>query len=380
MPQFGQSDRMAGKINKMTNGKLESSLHLFEVRASKVVKSKSIRLWVLSLLLTVSCMPLSSPSLTPTPATMNLSGVTPLVPSVKPGFTSLVWSPDSTRLAVTYMDLSSTDFDIPLEESRIQIQVLTIESQEITTLHVSNPGMRTVLAWLPDNQIAFYANHDLKEGTWTMPVNERERKRMNVEGVQAFFSPDGRRVAYLDTHLDTYPNRLSIWVQDLESGEQTEYFAYTERYLGEGELAWSPDGSQILFTFGTSKSFGDPPITYDQVIQNFDIWSVDVNSWHVEQLTDDGFHHSIAWSPDQKLIVYSHHENNNQFSEDALYLMQSDGTCPIQIIKPGSYDFESISWSPNGRWIAFIWGWRIYLLDTVEILGKDLAKYYSACP
>ncbi len=314
-------------------------------------------------------LPFASP-----PDTLNVAGVTQLAPSVEPAFISLVWSPDSTRLAVTYAEPSSADYPVPLEDSTMQIQILTIGSQGIKTIDESNPGIRDVLAWLPDDKIAFYANNDLKEGTWLIPADGSGAKEMIVEGLRGFLSANGRQVAYWELDWDSQPDRLSMYVRDLESGEQREVFQYKENYVSEGDLAWSPDGSRILFTFGAS------PIAYDQVFQSTDIYSLDVASKDVKRLTNDGFYHSIAWSPDQKLIIYAHREKNGKYNQDALYLMKSDGSCPVQIIEPGDYDFISISWSPNGRWIAFIWAGGVYLLDTVEMLGKDLVKYYSACP
>lgn len=347
---------------------------------NKMLRTKSIWLLTLSLLLILGCMPSFPLTVTPTPVVLNINGVTQLASSVAPGFTSLVWSPDSTRLAVTYVESLPTDDADPVDGRKIQVQILTIDNQEITNIDEAGSGVQGVLAWLPDDRIAYYVDQDLQEGTWVIPANGNGTKEIIVPGIQAFFSMDGKQIAYWNTDLQMQPNRLSVWVQNFESGEKLEYFRYEEQYLIPGELKWSPDGSQILFTFGTTFTFSDQPLTYDQAFKNFDLWNVDIHSWYFERITKDGFHYSVTWSPDQKLIAYSYQVKSDQYDGNALYLNKSDSSCPVQILPPGDYGLKSLNWSPNGRWIAFIWDQRIYLLDTVEILGKDLVKYYSACP
>jgi hypothetical protein len=95
-----------------------------------MTKTKSIWLLVLFLLLILSCIPSFPLPFAPASPRLNVTGVTQLAQSVEPAFTSLAWSPDSTRLAATHVEPSSADYPVPLEDNRMQIQILTIDDQE----------------------------------------------------------------------------------------------------------------------------------------------------------------------------------------------------------------------------------------------------------
>jgi hypothetical protein len=61
------------------------------------------------------------------------------------------------------------------------------------------------------------------------------------------FSPDGKRIAFFD-HPTKYDDRGLVAVVDL-AGKKT---VLSEGYWGEEGLAWSPDGSEVMFSAGTA--------------------------------------------------------------------------------------------------------------------------------
>jgi Tol biopolymer transport system component len=337
-----------------------------------MIKTRSAWLVISSLLLTLGCItPIFGPFAQP--PSLHAPGITQLKPSTEAHFTSLAWSPDSTRLAVTYAEPSSASAPMPPEESIYQIQILDIDSGETKMIDESNPGLRSAVAWLPNDRIAFYANNDLEDGTWRMPADGLGTKEMVIKDVVVSWSTDGKMIAYWRLNQEAQPNMVSLYVQDLESGKTREVFQYKEKYITRVDLEWSPGGNHILFTFGASSS--DP-------VQSIDIYNLDLPSEKATKLTNAGFYRSITWSPDEKLVAYSYEEKNILPYQESLYAMKSDGSCRIRLTETADEygEFEWLSWSPNGRWIAFIWNNGIYLLDTEKVPNIDLLKNGSACP
>src|SRR5215218_5276909 len=61
-------------------------------------------------------------------------------------------------------------------------------------------------------------------------------------GGASSFSPDGTRLAVINNRSGQY----NIWLQPIDGGEQTQLTFYTDNAVRD--LAWSPDGKQILYT------------------------------------------------------------------------------------------------------------------------------------
>lgn len=339
-----------------------------------MIRQRPIWWLVATLLLMISCVSSFEPS-TPTPENLNLPGVVQIEPPKGLLVTGLVWSPDSSRLAVSYYRISMGDLSLP---TLFQIQILDIpngkmklieESEQLSELQMSN-----VSAWLSDDRIAFYARDNAREGTWLISEEDSGSKLLLTEGVAAFLSPNGEQIAFWEPKQGSQLNSESIYIRSLANGAQEQVFNIEEKYTTEGILEWSPDEDRILFTFGDSR------VSTDDMFKNIDIYIVDLTSKESIKLTNEGVHGSASWSPDGKLIAYTYQKETGDQLQDGLYVMRSDGSCPVQLFKSGDHDVYGVSWSPNGRWIAFAWNEGVYLLDTEKMQAIELLKNGMVCP
>jgi DNA-binding winged helix-turn-helix (wHTH) protein len=113
----------------------------------------------------------------------------------------------------------------------------------------------------------------------------------------------------------------------------------------------SPDGSQVAFSWNGST--GD----------NYDIYVKLVGPGRALRLTtDSAFEDSPAWSPDGRFIVFQRF--NSEVNSDVFVIPALGGaerkvatmTTGVARLKSSSYHFKfppSLTWTPDGRWIAF---------------------------
>ncbi len=349
-----------------------------------MIKNGSVTISIAILLFTIGCIPLSPSFLveaTPTPATLNIPGVVQIQPPRPLFVDGLVWSPDSTRLALSYSRVgveSSSLFQIYVLDIHSGQTSLLEESKEVSTLEMSR-----IVAWLPDGNIVFYAKRNGREGTWSM--TEEGKAMLLSENAVSYFSPNGERIAFWKSEQGQNTSSITLYVRNLNDGIEEKVFHFDDKFVTAGPLEWSPDENHILFTFGFSEASME-----DMLNKGLYLYSIDPRSKEVQNLTTVGqgsaawwppekMSSYMSWSRDEKLITYAYWKVQG-FSQNGLYVMQSDGICPMKLFGSGDKDIEGVSWSPDGRSIAFGWNHGVYLLDTAEVLGKDFSKYYSTCP
>lgn len=206
----------------------------------------------------------------------------------------------------------------------------------------------------------------------------------------AVISPDGRRVAYVQTRLDEEADdyRSSIWVVDADGGEAVQFTNGPKR---DSSPRWSADGRWLAFL---SNRDGDKN----------QVWVMPTGGGEARQLTKlrNGAG-SIAWSPDSRRIAFTSRvsthpdeepddgeqasvngsrkdgANRNRTDEQKktararvvtelkyklngegftydrrphIFVVDLDGGEPRQITD-GDYADQAPAWSPDGRWIAF---------------------------
>lgn len=113
---------------------------------------------------------------------------------------------------------------------------------------------------------------------------------------------------------------------------------------GDGEPAWSPDGSRIAFT----RTFSD----------HSDIYIMDADGSNLVRRTDGYVNKSPSWSPDGAWLVFAGCCNDGSMD---LYRMKADddGVSPALLFSRPGYD-ASPAWSPDGASIAFVSDWVAY--------------------
>jgi Tol biopolymer transport system component len=154
------------------------------------------------------------------------------------------------------------------------------------------------------------------------------------------WSPDGTQIAFVSERA---AGVAQIFVMRTDG---TAVRQVTHDATGKSELAWSPAGDRIVFV-GTPAGGGDR-----------DIWSIHPDGSGLTDLTNDPAAYDVdpAFSPDGARIVYSGplHPGRESVGGD-LWVMSADGTNqqPLHHESNGYSDGGFPAWSPDGSAIAF---------------------------
>ena len=107
-----------------------------------------------------------------------------------------------------------------------------------------------------------------------------------------------------------------------------------------GTPAWSSNGAKIAFSFGSNGFLGD----------EVEILVIDVNGEKRVNLTQGEHKRNLypAWSPEGARIAFW----SNRDGQPDIFVMNSDGTKPINITRDAHYE-DRPTWSPDGTRIAF---------------------------
>jgi TolB protein len=123
--------------------------------------------------------------------------------------------------------------------------------------------------------------------------------------------------------------------------------------LGMGVAAWSPDGKTIAYSEGNGppRPNGDPAVA--------PLWLMQADGSHPLQLThpplptsfaDDG----PAWSPDGTRLVFErNHLMGQSYEDQALFVINRDGTGLKQVTAWGQLEAGNAHWSPDSQRILF---------------------------
>jgi Tol biopolymer transport system component len=145
-------------------------------------------------------------------------------------------------------------------------------------------------------------------------------------------SPDGNKIAFSSNKHGTY----HIWIMDIDGKNLREITSLA----WDHRPAWSPKNDIIAFqSYGKNRKNG-----------RFSIWMVNVKNlktWEFIKPDSTG-DQTPRWSPDGKMIVWSHGKR--------LWISPMDNpqkAKPLTIKPEWSYEYCG-DWSPDGKWIAYI--------------------------
>jgi WD40 repeat protein len=135
------------------------------------------------------------------------------------------------------------------------------------------------------------ARVNLENGTW---------KDTGISGVISF-SPNDKYIAYS-------PNDSEIRIRDLQSGEESTYFA-ADYYLYFGNFVWSPDNQKIIFTATPEQWHGDG--------SKFSLYMIDLESKTISNLheTSFPFYYPVSWT-ETNIVTLNKFEEFEEWSLD----------------------------------------------------------------
>jgi len=170
------------------------------------------------------------------------------------------------------------------------------------------------------------------------------------------WSPDGKRFAFLSSR----DGKNQIWMIDPRGGEASKL---TDAKTAAISFQWSPDGRSIAFISPDSPTDEeqkkqrecDDTVIVDTAVKTAHLHVINVETKESKQLTKGDFHVTgISWSPDGKQIAFSH-----QPTPKAQYSFQSN----ISVVAVDKGDVRKLvdwdgadaspRWSPDGTHIAF---------------------------
>jgi Tol biopolymer transport system component len=147
-------------------------------------------------------------------------------------------------------------------------------------------------------------------------------------------SPDGKRLALSVLRDDNW----DVWTYDIERGVATR-LTFGEGY--DADPVWSPDGRWIAFMSDRE----GPAVAFRKRTDG---------SGAAERLHEPGLFDlsgTIAWSPDGKVLVI---QTASQEGGDDMQFLHLDGESRVEPFLTTPFSERDASFSPNGRWIAYV--------------------------
>ena len=156
----------------------------------------------------------------------------------------------------------------------------------------------------------------------------------DFSGVQVNFRGERNGKVAFASSRDSIGSAINfeIYATDPDGANQTRL---TNSLLSDLQPAWSPDGTQLVFT--------------SQRDGNVEIYAMNSDGSAQTRLTNNSANDNTpVWSPDGTRIAFS----SNRAGSPAIYLMNADGSAVARITNDSNGDARP-SWSPDGTRLVF---------------------------
>jgi dipeptidyl aminopeptidase/acylaminoacyl peptidase len=182
-------------------------------------------------------------------------------------------------------------------------------------------------------------------------------------------APSGGRVAWV---FDARGSR-NIWVAEPSSSGSYKGRALTSYNGDDGEslaeLAWSPDGTSLVYVRGGDLEEGGPDINALSLPQGAppkEIFVISLNNGSPKKLADGD---SPTVSPKGDSIAY--------VSQKQIWLVPLDGSKKPESLVSARGSIDSLRWSPDGSQMAFVSDRGSHAIVGVYDLGKKSILWLS---
>jgi dipeptidyl aminopeptidase/acylaminoacyl peptidase len=197
------------------------------------------------------------------------------------------------------------------------------------------------------------------------------------------WSPDGKQIAY----FDSAKGELGVWLMNADGGDKRKLttFERSNAFLGDtgNELSWSPDGKQLAFTAAGPRHYSnlfsplDPPngndvMLVDRLLYKSDyyysdlrrtyVWVISTGGGKATQIASGDYdYHSIDWSPDGKWIVaVSNRTGEDDYNaNNDLVRLSLSGEQVVQLTHTPGPEYVPV-WAPDSLEIGYLGRKRAY--------------------
>ena len=197
-------------------------------------------------------------------------------------------------------------------------------------------------------------NDSRESSLWIMNA-DGGRKRGLVDGSGARWSPSGDRIAYT---AEGEPKGTQIFVRWMDAEGAVTQVTRAEK--APGNLAWSPDGTQIAFTM---------------LVQERNTWPIKMPK------PPEG----ADWTEAPRIIErLDYRQDRVGFTDDSyrhLFVVPATGGTPRQLTT-GDWDHSSVEWTPDGTSILFSslrvedaeYQWRESEIYAIDVASGDIRQ------
>ncbi len=277
------------------------------------------------------------------------AGRTPPVPRTPAPFTSLVgterqpaFSPDGKQIAFVWTD----------ENDRTDLYTKLIGADTPLRL-TDHPGSEWSPTWSPDGTRIAFIRYE-RDGCGLFTVNALggpPRKLADCEGrffMEFSWSPDGHTMALSWQPAPGSPYQVVLL--SLDTMARRTLTTPPDRYLGDVDPTFSPDGRTVAFARTRTESMAD-------------LYTVSVDGGAPRRLTaDDHYLAGFDWTPDGQALTMS----SNRSGRFKLWNVPAAGGEPAWLPEMDTYDPGNPTYSRDGLHLAYVewfFDYNIWRLD-----------------
>ena len=236
------------------------------------------------------------------------------------------WSPDGTLLAVDAIQGLIGWDDERLDYSG-DVFILDAAAPASSPWRALTPNRRSRSpSWSPDGRRIAYVDGLMgSNNIYLIDAGGGQPTRLtSTEGAYETprWSPDGTRLAFV--------NRSDVFIVNADG---SGLINVTRSSAFDADPSWSPDGTRLAFV---SNSQSQSPAVFVVVLTDLD---------HPIRLTWEGWAYGPVWSPDGRQIAFTLFSSRSGRSVYGLCVMNADGSLPVQLTNP-----PGDSWDRASAW------------------------------